>query len=267
MSIDVKREGDDTHTAVRDYYARSAREAVAMKAGCGCGCGPESGGDACCGGDPAASAMTQGESASDTVLASWGCGSPTAIAALRPGQVVLDLGSGGGYDAFLAARAVAPQGEVAGRVIGVDMTPEMLELARINATKLGLERVVEFRQGYIEALPVEAASVDVILSNCVINLAPDKAAVFREAYRVLRPGGWLSVSDIVSDRPLPEARRRDLASWASCVSGALTEADYLAAIRAAGFATIEVALRTPWCSEDGFQLLSLTLRAFKPAQA
>jgi arsenite methyltransferase len=261
MEKDIEREGHATHEAVREHYARSAREAAELKSSCSCG-PAESAGD-CCGGSGATTLAAQGESDSAPVLASWGCGSPTAIAALRPGQVVLDLGSGGGYDAFLAARAVAPEGGPAGRVIGIDMTPEMLELARTNARKLGLDSVVEFRQGYIEALPIEAEAVDVILSNCVINLAPDKDAVFREAHRVLRRGGWLSISDIVSDAPLSPARRRDLASWAGCVSGALTEEEYLGAIRAAGFSTIEVTSRTPWVSDDGTQLFSLTLRAFK----
>ncbi len=264
MEKDIEREGQATHEAVREHYARSARDAAAMRSTCGCGCGPAEASDACCGGSAASNLPVEGKSDGAPVLASWGCGSPTAIAALHPGQVVLDLGSGGGYDAFLAARAVAPQGGTAGRVIGVDMTPEMLDLARANARKLGLASVVEFRQGYIEALPIEAESVDVILSNCVINLAPDKAAVFREAHRVLRGGGWLSISDIVSDAPLSPERRRDLASWAGCVSGALTEEQYLGAIRAAGFSTIEVTSRTPWCSDDGTQLFSLTLRAFKP---
>ncbi len=260
MDKAVDREGQTTHDAVREHYARSAREAAQLKTNCGCGPAEASG--ACCGGGATVNLTAEGEAA--PLLASWGCGNPTAIAELRPGQVVLDLGSGGGYDAFLAARAVAPREGPSGRVIGVDMTPEMLDLARTNARKLGLESVVEFRQGLIEALPVEDGEVDVILSNCVINLAPDKSAVFREAHRVLRPGGWLSISDIVSDRALSPARRRDLASWAGCVSGALTEEEYLGAIRAAGFVTIEVSSRTPWGSDDGTQLFSLTLRAFKP---
>ncbi len=264
MESDVEDQGQATHEAVREHYARSAREAAELHSTRSCGCGPADAAEACCGGSGAADISAQSGSDGAPVLASWGCGSPTAIAALHPGQVVLDLGSGGGYDAFLAARAVAPEGGPAGRVIGIDMTPEMLDLARTNARKLGLESAVEFRQGYIEALPIEAESVDVILSNCVINLAPDKSAVFREAHRVLRRGGWLSISDIVSDQPLSPARREDLASWAGCVSGALTEEEYLSAIRAAGFSTIEVTSRTPWCSEDGTQLFSLTLRAFKP---
>ncbi len=262
MSEILENERAATHAAVREHYARSAREAAEV--GAGCGCGSSSASNACCG---AGTLEAQANPALDEgapVLASWGCGNPTAIAALRPGQVVLDLGSGAGYDAFLAARAVAPAGGAAGRVIGVDMTPEMLELARANAQRLGLDPYVEFRQGYIEALPVDPQSVDVILSNCVINLAPDKAAVFREAYRVLRPGGWLSLSDIVSDQPLPDDQRRDLASWAGCVSGAMTESEYLEAIRAAGFTPIEVTSREAWHREGTVELFSLTLRAFKP---
>jgi SAM-dependent methyltransferase len=263
MSEVLEKDSAATHAAVREHYARSAREAAEARAGCGCG--PTTAGNACCGAGTLEGQAELAQGDGTPVLASWGCGSPTAIAALRAGQVVLDLGSGAGYDAFLAARAVAPVGGAAGRVIGVDMTPEMLELARANAQRLGLDQHVEFRQGYIEALPVDPQSVDVVLSNCVINLAPDKAAVFGEAFRVLRPGGWLSLSDIVSDRPLPEAQRRDLASWAGCVSGAMTETDYLEAIRAAGFSPVEVTSREAWHREGEVGLFSLTLRAFKPA--
>ncbi|GAB4336620.1 MAG: arsenite methyltransferase [Dehalococcoidia bacterium] len=163
----------------------------------------------------------------------FGCGNPTAIAALQPGQVVLDLGSGGGIDCFLAARMVGPNG----RVYGVDMTPEMIALARKNAEKVGATNV-EFRLGEIEQLPFDDASIDVIISNCVINLSPDKPRVFREAFRVLRPGGRLQVSDIVWTRPVPDEVRRDMEAWAGCIAGALLESDYLDAIRAAGFVDV-----------------------------
>ena len=163
----------------------------------------------------------------------FGCGNPTAIAALQPGQVVLDLGSGGGIDCFLAARMVGPEG----RVYGVDMTPEMIALARKNAGKVGATNV-EFRQGEIEQLPFDDASIDVIISNCVINLSPDKPRVFREAFRVLRPGGRLQVSDIVWTKPVPDEVRRDMEAWAGCIAGALLESDYLDAIRAAGFVDV-----------------------------
>jgi arsenite methyltransferase len=167
--------------------------------------------------------------------ASLGCGNPTAIASLRPGETVLDLGSGGGIDCFIAARQVGPTGHV----IGLDMTPEMLRLANTNKAKIGADNV-EFRQGEIERMPVDDASVDIIISNCVINLSPDKDAVFAEAFRVLKPGGRLAVSDIVTRGTLPEALRRSIEAWAGCIAGALDEDEYLAKIRNAGFADVRV---------------------------
>ena len=169
---------------------------------------------------------------------SLGCGNPTAIAELRPGEVVLDLGAGGGIDCFLAARQVGPEG----RVIGLDMTPEMVRLARRNAKELGVENV-DFRYGEMEEMPLPDRSVDVIISNCVINLSPDKDAVFGEAFRVLRPGGRMSISDIVVDGELPQAIRSRLDAWAGCIAGALDEADYLSRIRAAGFEGVEIRTR------------------------
>lgn len=163
----------------------------------------------------------------------FGCGNPTAISALQAGETVLDLGSGGGIDCFLAAKMV---GET-GRVIGVDMTPEMIALANRNLAKVGAQNV-EFRQGQIEALPVDGDTVNVIISNCVINLSPDKDQVFREAFRVLKPGGRLQVSDIVWTRPVPQGIKDDMEQWAGCISGALEEADYVAKIRAAGFVEV-----------------------------
>lgn len=175
----------------------------------------------------------------DSVTAiALGCGNPTAIAALQPGQTVLDLGSGGGIDCFLAARRVGPTG----RVIGLDMTTDMIRLARRNAQKMGLSNV-EFHWGEIEEIPLADETVDVILSNCVINLSPDKPQVFREAYRVLRPGGTLAVSDMVFEVEIPDDLRTDLDSWAGCVAGAWLESDYLAAIAAAGFQEVEVVSR------------------------
>lgn len=170
--------------------------------------------------------------------ASLGCGNPLAIAELRPGEVVLDLGSGGGIDCFLAAKKVGPEG----RVIGLDMTPDMIKLARRNAKKLGATNV-DFRYGEMEDMPLPDGSVDVIISNCVINLSPDKDAVFREAYRVLRPGGRLSVSDIVVDGELPRSIRERLDAWAGCIAGALDESVYLDKIAAAGFKQVEVLSR------------------------
>jgi SAM-dependent methyltransferase len=165
-----------------------------------------------------------------------GCGNPIALASLREGEVVLDLGSGAGFDAFLAAKRVGAKG----RVIGVDMTPEMLDQARGLAVRHGFDNV-EFRQGDIEALPVESGQVDVIISNCVINLATDKAKVFREAFRVLKPGGRLMVSDLVLLKPLPAAMRQNLDAYAACLAGALVKEDYLRAIQAAGFQRVEIA--------------------------
>jgi ubiquinone/menaquinone biosynthesis C-methylase UbiE len=164
-----------------------------------------------------------------------GCGNPTAIEALRSGETVVDLGSGAGMDSFLAARQVGPTG----RVIGVDMTPAMIERARENARKVGAANV-EFREGRIEELPLEDESVDVILSNCVINLSPDKARVYREAYRVLRWGGRLMVSDIVLEQPLPAAVVESIDAYLGCVGGASLRAQYLATIHEAGFGEVRV---------------------------
>ncbi len=175
----------------------------------------------------------------DTVTdVSLGCGNPIALAELRPGEVVLDLGSGGGIDCFLAAKQVGPEG----RVIGLDMTPDMIKLARRNARKVGAENV-DFRYGEMEEIPLPDESVDVIISNCVINLSPDKDAVFREAYRVLRPAGRICVSDMVVDGDLPGAIREQLDAWAACIAGALDESVYLDKIRAAGFERVAVVSR------------------------
>lgn len=164
-----------------------------------------------------------------------GCGNPQALAALRPGEVVLDLGSGAGFDGLLAARAVGPEG----RVIGVDMTPEMLHRARANAEKAGLAQV-EFRLGEIEALPVADATVNVVISNCVVNLSPDKPAVYREAFRVLRAGGRLALADLVTTEPLPPALQADVALYTGCVAGASTVAEVEAQLAAAGFVAVKV---------------------------
>ncbi len=191
----------------------------------------------CCGASDVATAAQKMGYSDDDVNAvpdganlGLGCGAPLQAAAVVAGDTVLDLGSGAGFDAFLAAREVGPHG----RVIGVDMTQEMLERARANAGRGGIENV-EFREGQIEALPVDDESVDVIISNCVINLSPDKPAVFREAFRVLKPGGRLAVSDILLTAPLPEAVADNLAAYVGCLAGASLVEDYLDAIRDAGF--------------------------------
>jgi SAM-dependent methyltransferase len=164
-----------------------------------------------------------------------GCGVPIGHLALKAGETVLDLGSGPGLDAFLAAKQVG----TTGRVIGVDMTPEMLERARTSAAKAGIANV-EFRQGRLESLPVESATVDAVTSNCVINLVPDKAAVFAEIARVLKPGGRVVVSDIVLDRPLPEAVAKDVFAWCGCVAGASDRREYVAMVEAAGLGEVEI---------------------------
>ncbi len=174
--------------------------------------------------------LPEGESA-----VSYGCGDPITLASLEPGQTVLDLGSGAGLDCFFAAKKV---GET-GRVIGVDMTPEMIERAQSSAKRLNIQNV-DFRQGYLEDLPVEPDTVDVIISNCVINLSPDKSKVFTEAFRVLKPGGKLAVSDIVTDGPLPDAIKKSLSAWAGCVAGAVEADEYIGMMESVGFTDISV---------------------------
>ena len=192
-----------------------------------------------------------------------GCGSPTAIADLKAGEVVLDLGSGAGVDVFLAATKVGPTG----RVIGVDMTEEMVDKAKTIAKDYGYHNV-EFRLGEIENLPVEDESVDTIISNCVINLSPDKSKVFREAYRVLKPKGGLTVSDIVSEQNVPAEIRNNLGAWAGCIGGALEQAEYLRKIKEAGFEDVQVLSSKELYREgEGSQaltkLLSITVKAYK----
>ena len=166
---------------------------------------------------------------------SYGCGDPITLASLEPGQTVLDLGSGAGLDCFFAAKKV---GET-GHVIGVDMTPEMIERARSSVDRLNIQNV-EFRQGFLEDLPVESSTVDVIISNCVINLAPDKSKVFAEAFRVLKPGGKFAVSDIVTDGPLPDSVKQSLSAWAGCVAGAVEAKDYVSMMESMGFTNISI---------------------------
>jgi SAM-dependent methyltransferase len=184
-----------------------------------------------------------------------GCGNPTALADLREGEVVLDLGSGGGIDAFLAAKKIG----LKGKVIGVDMTEEMIQLAKENAERMKTENV-EFRLGEIENLPVEDEMVDVIISNCVINLSTDKDKVFSEAFRVLKPGGRLLISDIVTHGELPNEIRENLEMWAACVAGALDEKDYLQKIRNAGFKEAEVIAKNDFMG----MVSSIKVRAYKP---
>jgi ubiquinone/menaquinone biosynthesis C-methylase UbiE len=187
----------------------------------------------------------------EALLASFGCGNPTALAELRPGETVLDLGSGGGIDVLLSAKRVGP----GGKAYGLDMTDEMLDLAQKNKAKAGVKNV-EFLKGTIEAIPLPAASVDVIISNCVINLSADKDQVLREAFRVLRPGGRLAVSDIVVRRELPDAVKKSMALWTGCVAGALLESEYVAKLSAAGFTDIQVEPTRIYTKDDAAEMAS-----------
>ena len=222
------------HTAVREKYGAIARSVGAT----GC-CGPS----ACCGGgDPITSnlyseAETQGLPA-DALAVSLGCGNPTALLALDAGQTVLDLGSGGGIDVLLSAKRVGPTG----KVYGLDMTDEMLALARANQRKAGATNV-EFLKGTIESIPLPDRSVDVIISNCVINLSSDKDAVLREAFRVLKPGGRFAVSDVIVRGEVPADVRRNMELWVGCIAGALKDTEYTSKLAAAGFTDIEL---DPW---------------------
>jgi arsenite methyltransferase len=263
-------ENDNVRASVREHYGKVA------KSGSGCGCGPT-----CC--TPGAGQDDQGASAIAHALGysaaetsgvpqganlGLGCGNPLAIASLQAGQTVLDLGSGAGFDTFLAAQAVGP----AGRAIGVDMTPDMVSRARQNASKGGYTNV-EFRIGEIERLPVADNVVDVILSNCVINLSPDKQAVFNEAARVLKPGGRLAISDIVALQELPPALRQDLAAYSGCVGGAALVTELHRMLGEAGFERVRVTLKPEsaafireWFPGNGFEdyVASALIEAVKP---
>jgi SAM-dependent methyltransferase len=231
-----KMSQENIHQAVQDRYGAIARSIEASEQQVA----------SCCGGDSTSSScgcsssslynveMLEGLPAGVTNL-SLGCGDPISIASLNPGETVVDLGSGGGIDCFLAARRVG----ATGHVIGVDMTPDMLAKANANKEKMGV-RNVEFRRGQIEALPVDNSSVDVIMSNCVINLSPDKRAVFGEAYRVLKPGGRVSISDIVTEGSFSPDMRARMDKWADCVTGAIDVNEYTGMMREAGFVDIQV---------------------------
>ncbi|HKV54392.1 MAG TPA: arsenite methyltransferase [Candidatus Binataceae bacterium] len=219
---------------VKEQYARAARQVRGGDPNSGC-CGAKSPLPCC---SPISSNLYQASETAglppDALAASLGCGNPTALAELKPGEVVLDLGSGGGIDVLLSARRVGPSG----KAYGLDMTDEMLALARDNQRQAGVENV-EFLKGEIEAIPLPEASVDVIISNCVINLSADKDRVLAEAFRVLRPGGRFAVSDIVVHGPMPPEIRRNAELWAGCVAGALEESEYRSKLEAAGFESID----------------------------
>lgn len=223
----VREKYGDLARRVRD---RSRENGPGAKASC---CGSDAGEDAI-----TANLYEAGDLAGvpeDAIAASLGCGNPAALARLEPGEIVLDLGSGGGLDVILSARRVGP----AGKVYGLDMTDEMLEVARRNQRKAGVENV-EFIKGEIENIPLPEGSADVVISNCVINLSRDKARVLREAFRVLKPGGRLAVSDIVARGPIPDEVRRDAELWAGCIAGTLEEEEYRTLLREAGFVKVEI---------------------------
>jgi arsenite methyltransferase len=259
----TKTQPTDVTEIVREKYGEAARRVLAVSdapttdtAGC---CGPV---NSCCGGaafngsvDPITSNLyVNGETdelPSAAVLASLGCGNPTALAQLHPGEVVLDLGSGGGIDVILSARRVGPTG----RAYGLDMTDDMLALARKNATEAGITNV-EFLKGQIEAIPLPDASVDVIISNCVINLSGDKRRVLAEAFRVLKPGGRFAVSDVVVRGEVPSAVRRSMELWIGCVAGALEEKEFHRLLSEVGFTAVEIEPTRMYRSEDARLFLS-----------
>ena len=259
---------DALREQVRARYAAAATKATAGEGGCGCGqpagCGC---GDGCCG---AATAEEPGFGAElyatldrdllpDTaLLASLGCGNPTAVADLGPGETVLDLGSGGGIDVLLSAKRVGPSG----KAYGLDMTEEMLALARANAAEAGVSNV-EFLKGQIEAIPLPANTVDVVISNCVINLSTDKPAVFAETFRVLKPGGRIGITDVVAEDRLSAADRAERGAWVGCIAGALSSAEYEAGLTLAGFEQVSVA----FTHQVGDGLHSAIIKATKPAGA
>jgi arsenite methyltransferase len=254
--------------AVREKYGE-----IAKSVSTGSCCEP-----ACCGGgsgDPISGNLYSDRETHDlppdAVAVSLGCGNPTALLSLEPGQTVLDLGSGGGIDVLLSAKRVGPTG----KVYGLDMTDEMLALARENQRKAGATNV-EFLKGTIEAIPLPDRSVDVIISNCVINLSADKDAVLREAFRVLKPGGRFAVSDVVVQGDLPADMRRNMELWVGCIAGALQDREYTAKLRAAGFDDVELDVWRVYESdlmpaargvEGQGRLASAFIRARKPAQA
>jgi arsenite methyltransferase len=252
-------DADGLREAVRARYAAAA-QGVATGAGGSC-CGSAAG-------DPISSDLYAGDEVADlpaaAVAASLGCGNPTALATLTEGEVVLDLGSGGGIDVLLSARRVGPTGFA----YGLDMTDEMLALAEANRAAAGATNV-RFLKGHIEAIPLPDAAVDVVISNCVINLAADKGQVLREAYRVLRPGGRFAVSDVVVQGPMPAGLRADMEAWAGCVAGALEESEYRRLLAEAGFADVEIEVTRvyDWTDIEAAGAASVGCAAPLPASA
>jgi len=236
---------------VKEKYGQAALRVVSGEGNACCGSSPSS---CCSGGDPIISdlydQLQKDELPEAAVLASLGCGNPTALAQLAPGEVVLDLGSGGGIDVLLSAKRVGPTG----KAYGLDMTDEMLALARENQRKAGVGNV-EFLKGEIEDIPLPEGSVDVIISNCVINLSADKDRVLREAFRVLKPGGRFAVSDVVTRGKVPEEIRKNILLWAGCVAGALEENEYRAKLAAAGFEAVDIQPTRVYRPEDALSFL------------
>lgn len=240
----------DVKETVREKYGQAALRVHAGGSSC---CGASAALDGCC--DPITSNLYDpsqtGEIPDAAVKASLGCGNPTALAELKPGEVVLDLGSGGGIDVLLSARRVGP----AGKAYGLDMTDEMLELARENQRKAGVDNV-EFLKGEIEHIPLPEDSVDVIISNCVINLSADKSQALREAFRVLKPGGRFAVSDVVTRGEVPPEVRQSMLMWVGCIAGALDEYEYVGRLAKAGFDQIDIEPTRVYNVEDARQFLT-----------
>jgi arsenite methyltransferase len=241
---------EEIKTTVQERYGKAALDVLqGSKGGCGCGCASSEAAS-----DPITADLYDesqiGNIPAEALLASLGCGNPTALARLEPGQTVLDLGSGGGIDVLLSARRVGPTG----KAYGLDMTDEMLALAEENKKKSGLTNV-EFLKGEIENIPLPDNSVDVIISNCVINLSADKDQVLREAFRVLKPGGLFAVSDVVTRGDIPFEIRRSIELWAGCMAGALEESEYEQKLSAAGFTEIQIEPTRIYQTEDARQFL------------
>lgn len=242
----------DVKEVVKEKYGQAALRVVSGSGASCCG----GGASACCSTDPITSNLydevEKGQLPEAAVLASLGCGNPTALAELKPGETVLDLGSGGGIDVLLSAKRVGPSG----KAYGLDMTDEMLALARENQRKAGVENV-EFLKGEIEHIPLPDNSVDVIISNCVINLSADKDRVIREAFRVLRPGGRFAVSDVVVRGEVPADVRRNVELWVGCIAGAMEEADYVQKLARAGFIELSMEPTRVYNVEDAREFLTI----------
>jgi arsenite methyltransferase len=267
MSTQQESDRDALREQVRARYAAAATKVTSGDCGCGqpadCGCA-----DGCCGAATAekpgfgaelyAAAPDRDQLPDRAMLASLGCGNPTAVADLHEGETVLDLGSGGGIDVLLSAKRVGPTG----KAYGLDMTEEMLALARANAAKAGATNV-DFLKGQIEAIPLPAETVDVVISNCVVNLSTDKPAVFRETFRVLKPGGRIGITDVVAEDQLSPADRAERGAWVGCIAGALSRSEYEAGLVAAGFTGVSVA----FTHQVGDGLHSAIIKATKPTDA